>query len=425
MPPPPPPSPTRPADASAAARAVRRRAGFARDPDDRVVGGVCAGLAARLGVDALLLRLATVVLALAGGVGVLLYLVAWLLADDEPLRPPRAVTTQQNVAVGLVVLGVLLLLRDLDLWLGDGVVLPVLLGAVGSVVLWSRGDADDHERWTRLGGRIPGNPVQVLLADRSARVRLLVGAGLVAVGVTAFLATSEAVVALRQVGAAVLATLAGATLVLGPWVSRLVSELGEERAERVRTEERAEVAAHLHDSVLQTLALIQRAGTDPRRMAQLARSQERELRAWLYGRHEPAEATTLRALLHQAVAEVEADHDLVVDLVVVGDHPAGGDVGALVAAVREALVNVARHAGVDHAACYVEVEPGAATAFVRDRGSGFDADAVPDDRRGVADSVRGRLARHGGRATLRTAPGTGTEWELVLPLEAPDTQEQR
>jgi len=404
---------------------VRRRAGFARHPDDRVVVGVCAGLAARLGVDALLLRLATVVLALAGGVGVMLYLAAWLLADDEQSRPPRPVTTQQNVAVGLVVLGVLLLLRDLDLWFGDGVVLPVLLGAAGSVVIWSRGDADDRERWTRLGGRIPGNPVQVMLADRSARVRLLVGAGLVAIGVTAFLATSEAVVALRQVGAAVLATLAGAVLVLGPWVARLVSELGEERAERVRTEERTEVAAHLHDSVLQTLALIQRAGTEPRRMAQLARSQERELRAWLYGRREPADATTLRVLLDDTVAEVEVSHELVVELVVVGDAPADGEVAALVAAVREALVNVARHAGVDRAAVYVEVEPGDVTAFVRDRGRGFDADAVPDDRRGVADSVRGRLARHGGRATLTTAPGAGTEWELVLPLPGTDPQEQR
>jgi signal transduction histidine kinase len=176
------------------------------------------------------------------------------------------------------------------------------------------------------------------------------------------------------------------------------------------------VAAHLHDSVLQTLALIQRHADEPQAVSRLARSQERELRAWLY---EPAAATrgTWSSLVAGMVADVEANHALTVDPVVVGDAPVDEPLAALGAAAREALVNAAKHAGVGSADLYTEVAPDRVSVFVRDRGAGFDPEAVPGDRRGLRDSVTGRLERLGGKAVIRSSPGEGTEVELVLPRE--------
>lgn len=380
------------------------------------MAGVAGGLAERHGIDVLVVRAAFVALALGGGAGIALYLLLWSLADADGEQTARPVTQQQSVAVLLVTGGVLLLLRDAGLWFGDSLVVPVLVAIGGSLVLWARGDADDRARWSALGERIPGRPLDGLGTGNGGRVRLVGGVLLVLIGTAGLVATSSSLSVLGEVLPAVASTVLGGVLVLGPWVSRLVAELGEERAERVRTEERADVAAHLHDSVLQTLALIQRSSDQPRRMAALARSQERELRAWLYGRRaDPDADATLRDLLDASVAEVEAAHALEVDVVVVGDRPADDDVVALVAAVRETLVNVAKHAGTPAAAVYVEVEPDRTTTFVRDRGEGFDPATIADDRRGITDSVRGRLRRHGGTATLVTAPGEGTEWELTLP----------
>ena len=413
--PPPPSASTAPAPPS---RTERLRTslrgsgpGLQRDPEDRVVAGVCAGVARQVGVDPLVVRVTTVVFALAGGVGIVLYLLAWTVSEERPPDAPAVpITRRQTLAVGFIALGTLLLLRDLGLWLGDTLVLPVVLGAIGSVVIWARSDEDDRRRWTTLGDRLAGT------SGTASPVRILAGAILIGIGVTAILATNNALLALRSVGLAVGATLLGAGLLFGPWVARLVAELTEERRERIRSEERAEVAAHLHDSVLQTLALIQRSADQPRRMVALARSQERELRAWLYGRRDiDDEDTTLRGLLDAVLVGVESAHELDVDLVVVGDARPDDDVRALVAAIREALTNSAKHAGVTAASVYVEVEDDAVLAFVRDRGDGFAPADVDGDRRGIADSIRGRLRRHGGTATLVTAPGEGTEWELTVP----------
>ena len=190
--------------------------------------------------------------------------------------------------------------------------------------------------------------------------RIVVGTVLVGLAIAGFLAGNDALFALRQLGLAVLAALAGAVLLFGPWVGRVVDELGRERRERVRQEERAELAAHLHDSVLQTLALIQRSSDDPRRIATLARVQERELRAWLYGTGRVAGSTapvTLTDAVEAVAAEVEALHHLAVDVVVVGDAPVDDRVVALLGAVREAVTNAAKHAQVDEVAVYVEVTP--------------------------------------------------------------------
>ncbi|MDX1657673.1 MAG: PspC domain-containing protein [Nitriliruptorales bacterium] len=394
--------------------------GFVRSRDDRVVAGVAGGLGAQLGVEPAVLRFVLIALGLAGGAGVLLYLVAWGLSPEgDVAADDRPTDTQRLLALGAIVLGALLLLRNLGVWFGDGFVWPIVIAAAGSAVIWSRGTEDDRRRWSRLAGRLPGDPVGALVAGRTSPWRVLLGVVLVSIGIAVFLAANDAFAALRDVGLAVAATLAGATLILGPWVSRLVSQLGHERRERIRQAERAELAAHLHDSVLQTLALIQRAGDDPRRMVALARRQERELRAWLYAR--TTDGDSLRGVVDDLIEEIEAVHAVTIEPVVVGDAPVDDRVTATLAAAREALTNAAKHAGVDRVDLYLEASTDHVVVFVRDRGRGFDPQTVDDDRRGIRESIHGRMRRHGGTATITTAPGEGTEVELAMPLAGSDT----
>ena len=211
---------------------------------------------------------------------------------------------------------------------------------------------------------------------------------------------------------AVVVTVIGLALITGPWWMRMVTELGEERRERIRSQERAEIAAHLHDSVLQTLALIQRNAASPREVARLARGQERELRTLLYDMRTPT--GQLADGLKTAAGEVEDDYAITVDVVVVGDAPMDANLAAVVAASREALVNAAKHAGVDTVSLYAEVEDDAVEVYVRDRGTGFDLDDVAGDRQGVRGSIIGRVERHGGQVTVRTAAGSGTEVEIRM-----------
>jgi signal transduction histidine kinase len=232
-----------------------------------------------------------------------------------------------------------------------------------------------------------------------------------------FLAVNEGLQALGDLALAVTAAVGGSVLLFGPWLWRLGEQLGAERRERIRHEERAELAAHLHDSVLQTLALIQRSADQPRRMVALARRQERELRSWLYGQQEGASTITLTDAVEGVVEEVEAIHDLSVEVVVVGDAPVDDHLRALLAATREACVNAAKHSGADEVSVYVEVEADAVHAFVRDRGVGFDPATVPADRRGIRGSISGRLERHGGYGRVTSGPGEGTEVELCVPLD--------
>lgn len=207
---------------------------------------------------------------------------------------------------------------------------------------------------------------------------------------------------------------------------RLAAALADERAERLRSQERAETAAALHDSVLQTLALLQRRADDPAAVVTLARSEERALRAWLAGAGSPqgsggspgprtGPVGSFSAAVTAAAAEVEGRFGVRVDVVTVGEADLDDDLAALVAAAREAMANAAEHAGVAEVACYAEVADGRASVFVRDRGCGFDPTAVPADRRGLAESIVGRVERRGGTAAIRTSPGEGTEVELALP----------
>jgi signal transduction histidine kinase len=203
-------------------------------------------------------------------------------------------------------------------------------------------------------------------------------------------------------------------LVVSPWVVRLGSSLSFERAARIREQERAEVAAHLHDSVLQTLALIQKRAADPREVAGLARRQERELRSWLLKRPGESEADSVAGALERAAAEVEELHKVPIEVVTVGDAPLNTGLEALVQAAREALTNAAKFAGSERVDLYAEVEEDRVEVFVRDRGVGFDPDAIPADRRGVRDSIVARMQRHHGRAAVKSNPGEGTEVELVM-----------
>ncbi len=245
------------------------------------------------------------------------------------------------------------------------------------------------------------------------------GLSVFALGQTDFTAVRSALIA-------VVLTLVGVAIITIPWWIRLVRDLGDERRERIREKERAEIAAHLHDSVLQTLALIQRQAGDNREVLRLARGQERELRSWLYGpagyaspegAGPSAPSTTFAAALANAAGEVEDTYAVAVSPVVVGDAAMGPHLAALVAAAREAMVNAAKHAGVAEISVYAEFEGGTASVFVRDRGAGFDPTGVGPDRRGLAESIRGRMDRHGGTATVRSAPGSGTEVELTMPVD--------
>jgi signal transduction histidine kinase len=217
----------------------------------------------------------------------------------------------------------------------------------------------------------------------------------------------------RDVAVAAILTVVGLGIVIGPWIYRLASDLSDERAERVRTQERADVAAHLHDSVLQTLALIQKNADDGTTVARLARAQERDLRAWLYA-DESTDERTIASALRGVAARVEDEYGVSVDVVTVGDCDLDEALRPVVNATGEAVTNAAKHAGTGRVDVYAEVTPGAVDVFVRDRGRGFDPAGVPADRYGVRRSIVDRMQRHGGTAEVRSAPGEGTEVRLRL-----------
>ncbi|MGH3874175.1 MAG: ATP-binding protein [Pseudonocardiaceae bacterium] len=385
----------------------------------RVVAGVSSGIAEHLGVPVLWVRVIFAVLAGIGGAGLVGYALLWVFmpaTDAGAGRPGIARERQQ--AVGLVVLGAGLTLAGAALgstW-GGWVTGPLGVALVGAGVVWREADASQRTRWRSGAGVLLGSGKMALL-------RVLAGILLVSSGIAVFLVNQGNLGQLRFALLAVAATLVGVAVLTVPWWLRLMGALGEERRARIRTEERAEIAAHLHDSVLQTLALIQQQSDSAREVRRLARGQERELRSWLYGPRgygQPDSAdddtavAAFAATLHAAAGEVEDTYAVSVQIVVVGDCVLEEPLTALVQASREAMVNAAKHAGIAEVSVYAEVEPGQVHVFIRDRGAGFDPTAVAGDRHGLADSIRGRMERHGGTVTLRTAPGAGTEIQLAI-----------
>jgi signal transduction histidine kinase len=308
--------------------------------------------------------------------------------------------------MGCLVLALMLLLREWGLWFSDRIAWPAAIIAAGGALIWRQAQVAGEEEQAE-------RPARRLNLPAPAAGRAGVGAALVVGGALILLYVNDALAPARDVLLPVAVVVLAGAIILAPWWIRLVRGLATERSERIRSQERAEVAAHLHDSVLQTLALMQKRADDPREVAALARRQERELRAWLNdGR--PAGDATLAAALEQAASEVEGDFAVPIEVVTVGDAPLDEHTGALVAAVREALVNASKFAGPEPISLYAEVAGDRVEVFVRDRGPGFEPAAVPADRRGLRESIMGRMERHGGRAAVHSTPGHGTEVELVI-----------
>jgi signal transduction histidine kinase len=388
--------------APAATRRLYRRPGRVR------VGGVALGIAEHLRVQAAVVRAAFVALALVGGFGIALYSVYWIVlpaAPDSLARGRVAVWMENLLGAVTAVAAVVAVAFGVPM---GGLVAPILLGGIGGALLWRQATETDRERWRRLSR----TSLSARGTDRIGRIRVVAGAALVVGGGALVLARAD-VSAIRDGLIAVTVTVVGIALITGPWWMRTVTQLRIERTERIRAQERTEIAARLHDSVLQTLALIQRNADSPREVTRLARGQERALRSLLYA--SPEAAGQLPGALRDVAADVEDAYAVTVEVIVVGDVALDGDLVAAVQAAREALINSARHGQVTSMALYAEVETDAVSVYVRDRGIGFDVDAVADDRQGVRGSIIGRVARHGGTATIRSQLGGGTEVAITMP----------
>lgn len=374
----------------------------ARSADDRVVGGVCAGLAQAISLDPVLVRLAFLVLVFSGP-GIPLYALAWLVmperpadrADGDEISPTEF---RRGAGLVLIVLGVVLGLRELGLTPPDGIILPMLLVGVGvGLVLWQIQPQIEFTRWVTA--------------------RIAAGIAVMGTGLAAFIAGNISFSAVRDGLFGIVLVVGGLALLVGPWIAVLLRDRAEERRRRVQADARADVAAHLHDSVLQTLALIQRTD-DPREMTALARQQERELRRWLYADDADPDEWTLRTAVDRVAGVVEDRHDVDVEAIVVGDVAVDASVEALVAAIGEAATNAAKWSGCSSVSVFVEVADGHVTAFVRDTGVGFELDGIAADRLGVRESIHGRMERVGGTAEIITAPGDGTEVRISVPTPA-------
>jgi len=391
-----------------------------RPVQGRRLGGVCAGLAEHLNLNVRHVRLAFILAGLGGGAGIVAYLFLWALTPQalgttEPAgpaavaanRPAHESVRNLLVGLGLLAAGGVLWAQQQGVNLRLGVSIPVLAVVGGAVLAWSKLDDAERERWLirdmGSGGR------------RAGLVRLGIGIALASVGVVVLATQGLGLAGLWSVGIAAVAVLAGAAMIAAPWGVRLWGDLRVEQAQRIRETERADIAAHLHDSVLQTLALIQRKSADPAEVVRLARSQERELRGWLYAGPVGSKAS-LASAVTEVAHEVEDLQGIPIELVVTGDRTLDAGGTALVRALREALLNAVRH-GLPPVSVYVEVGTEVVEAFVRDHGPGFDLADVPADRFGVRESILGRMSRQGGSATVRRLEH-GTEVSLSLPVTA-------
>lgn len=368
------------------------------DDDRRVIGGVAAGIAREVDVDPLLVRVGFALLAFTSAFGVVLYAATWgYLAwrrsqGLEPRRPPQPkgeTPAHRVTGVVAITVGLAIVAASSGPPVSWNIWLPLTVAALGAAIAWQRGQPADE------GGDL---------------VRVGLGIGLAVLGSASLAFLNVDLGAAMALAAALVIAGLGVALLVGPWAVQTIRTLTAERAARIRESERAEVAAHLHDSVLQTLALIQRSAEDPAETVRLARRQERELRQWLFAKA-PA-AGSLRDGLAGIVDEVEAAHGVAVEAVVVGDAEPDDAVVALLGAAREAVVNAARHSGAAQIDVYAEARPDAIEIFVRDAGAGFDPARVGPDRHGLRESVVGRVERAGGSVVVTSAVGQGTEVEM-------------
>ncbi|MGW0802017.1 ATP-binding protein [Nonomuraea sp. NPDC002799] len=380
-----------------------------RPMEGRLLGGVAHGLAAQLSLDPVVVRLMFVLLSVVDGVGMVAYAVLWMITPRQPYegQPPQRDWSQlaafSAIGVALFAFG----------WLtgasqGGIGMLPFAVGGIGALILWQQADPERRRTW--MSG--------AALSIRKNRVRTLLGVALVVIGAIGFLAAEGELAQARPGLLFTVVVVGGLAVIAAPWLAGLWKELQLERRERIRQEERAEVAAMVHDSVLHTLTLIQRVAHDQREVTRLARAQERDLRNWLYQPAQDADAT-LAAAVRRIAAEEEDAHGVPIEVVCVGDVAldATGRLAAMLKASRQAMVNAAKYSESPSISVYAEVEGEEATIFVKDRGKGFDIESVPLDRMGIRESIIGRMERHGGTARMRTSVGEGTEVMLTMKVE--------
>ena len=371
-------------------------------------------------------RIVLVLLGLLSGFGVVGYVIAWLLLPVEGSNETigaRAISDRQGITMVLCLVPAFVIILLVGSTLHAGFVsswgLPLLASAAGLILVYRNAEEDEKALLTAsVRGLLQLGPER-RQSRRAFLARVAAGMVLFGVGVVVIADDNLRRSWLRPFGG-ILFMIAGTVVLLGPWWLRVGLDLMRERQARIRAEERADMAARVHDSVLQTLAMIQRSADQPQEVAKLARAQERELRSWLFEGRAPGSfgaegASTLSAAVEQIEREVEAAHGVAVDAVTVGDAPLDDELKALLAAGREATVNAAKWSGASSVSIFVEAEPKRVSMFVRDRGAGFDTEAVAGDRKGIAESIRGRMQRHGGTAVIRSVPGEGTEVELSLP----------
>jgi signal transduction histidine kinase/phage shock protein PspC (stress-responsive transcriptional regulator) len=405
-----------------------------RSSDGRWLGGVARGLAGHLGLPVVWVRLTFVGLFMADGLGALLYAAFWffvplgvggvggaggrtpgLSTETAPDGRRRLVARKpdkgQIVALLLMVVVAMVFVGNVNLGGGAKAYLwPTVLVGAGVALVWRQADNARRARWVEVGRRR-----RTLTLLRSAA-----GVLLVTTGVSGIFVLQGSAAHLGSVLQAALAVLVGIALLAGPYLVRMTQDLSEERLMRIRAQERAEVAAHVHDSVLHTLTLIQRNADNGNEVRRLARAQERDLRTWLYkpegtGKDEAEEPDTLAEAVRRNAAEVEDKHGVPIEVVVVGDCPLDDGISAQMQAAREAMVNAAKYGGEGGAVqVFAEVEGTTVFVSVRDRGPGFDLDTIPADRMGVRESIIGRMERNGGTARLRAVPDGGTEVELEM-----------
>jgi signal transduction histidine kinase len=369
-------------------------------PRRAVLGGVCVALAAHLRLPVRVVRIGLACLTFAGGAGALFYLWLWALVPLEPATTITRVPVSRRVPVAmvLVALAAACVVSELGgiLSNGDTVVDFALIGTVvcaGGAVAWSLAmDPADPERSRAYASTVRSAATFVLLFG----------------GIAALLSRNQGLNAVLGLIAIVVAV----GVLVAPRMVALWTSLLAERAGRVREEQRAEIAAHLHDSVLQTLALIQTRAGASSEVARIARAQERELRDWLFAEDEPARAD-LSTELREIASAIELDYAARIDVVTAGAATTLTST-AVVGAAREAMLNAARHAGGD-VSVYIETGVSSIDVYIRDRGPGVDMARLPDDRLGIRESIIGRMTRAGGTATVKAGTGgSGTEVHLHL-----------
>lgn len=397
---------------------------YRRGVDNAAVGGVCGGLAIRLGVSERSVRIVFSILALVNGLGLIVYSLLWLTvarAGEDRSIARRLVGRRRElprVVIALVALViVVIVVNPLSTPVIGAFTIPVVL-SLASLVAVSRGaSAEEKAALRELTFSLPGVSASGTRDRKGFWVRVVLGVVLVAVGLRVLSRVRGVLGGATPAVFGTLILILGILILLAPWWLTTLSQLTDERRARVRVEERAKVAAHLHDSVLQTLTLIERSAGSRDEVVRLARRQERELRHWLFSGDETVgdAPASLAAALRQIEDEIEVDYGVRVELVVVGDCAVGDDVNDLVAAGREAVINAARWSEAPQVSIFAEVEAERISLFVRDRGRGFDPAGVPADRHGISLSIRERMTRRGGTVTLKSSPGAGTEVELVLP----------